>query len=63
DKATLQTVWKIQLPQKELKTFIPNYSFERFYIKGNQLLVTNNDYLMSIDLDKGTIAQKTELYN
>ncbi len=62
DKTTLKTVWKIQLPQKELKTFIPNYELERFCIKGNKLLVTNNDYLMTIDLDKGTIVKQENLY-
>lgn len=62
DKTTLKSIWKIQLPQKELKTFIPNYSFERFYIKDNQLLVSNNDYLMTIDLAKGTIVKQGNLY-
>lgn len=61
DKTTLKTVWKIQLPQKELKTFIPNYGFERFIIKGNQLFATNNDYLMIIDLNKGKIVKQFNL--
>ncbi len=62
DKTTLKTAWKLQLPQKELKTMIPKYGYERFYIKGDQLLVTNNDYLMTIDLGNGTIAAKSNLY-
>ena len=62
DKTTLKTIWKIQLPQKELKTIIPNYEFERFFIKENKLLVTNNDYLMTIDLDNGTIVKQENLY-
>ncbi len=62
DKTTLKTVWKTQLPQKELKTFIPNYNFERFFIKGDQLLVTNNDYLMTIDLGNGKIVKQENLY-
>lgn len=63
DKITLKTVWKLKLPQRELKTFTPNYGFERFFMKGNQLFVTNNDYLMIIDLDKGKIVKKTGLYD
>lgn len=62
DKTTLKTIWKTQLPQKELKTFIPNYNFERFFIKGDQLLVTNNDYLMTIDLGNGKIVKQENLY-
>lgn len=62
DKTTLKTIWKIQLPQKELKTIIPNYELERFYIKGDQLLVSNNNYLMTIDLDNGTIVKQEDLY-
>lgn len=62
DKTTLKTLWKLQLSQKELKTFIPNYGFERFFIKGNQMLVSNNDYLMTIDLDKGAIVKQENLY-
>lgn len=62
DKNTLKTVWKIQLPQKKLKTMIPNYGFERFFIKGDQMLVSNNDYLMTIDLSNGKIVKQDNLY-
>ncbi len=62
DKTTLKTVWKIQLPQKELKTFIPNYELERFFIKGDQMLVTNNDYLLTINLENGKIVKQEGLY-
>ena len=43
-------------------TMIPNYEFERFFLKENKLLVTNNDYLMTIDLGKGTIVKQEDLY-
>lgn len=62
DKNTLETVWKLQLPQKELKTIIPNYGNERFFIKDDQLWVTNNDYLMTIDLATGKMANPIDLY-
>jgi hypothetical protein len=62
DKNTLQTIWKLQLPQKKLKTIIPKYGFERFYLKGDQLLVTNNDYLMTIDLQSGKTVRQNDLY-
>lgn len=62
DKNTLKTVWKLQLPQKELKTLIPNYGYERFYIKENLLFVTNNNYLLKIDLEKGKIVEQFELF-
>ncbi|MGX9985456.1 hypothetical protein [Soonwooa purpurea] len=63
DKTTLKTIWKIQLPQKELKTFIPNYEMERFFIKGDQLFVSNNDYLMTINLENGKIVKQENLYD
>lgn len=62
DKTSLKTIWKIQLPQKKLKTMIPNYGFERFFIKGNQMLISNNDYLMTIDLSNGKIVKQESLY-
>lgn len=62
DKNTLKTVWKIQLPQKEKETFIPHYEMERFFLKGDQLLATNNDYLMTIDLETGKIVKQENLY-
>lgn len=63
DKTTLKTIWKTQLPQKELKTTIPNYGSERFLIKGDQMLVTNNDYLMTIDLTNGKIVKQENLFD
>lgn len=62
DKITLKTVWKLKLPQRELKTFTPNYGFERFFLKGNQLFATNNDYLMTINLENGKILKQEDLY-
>ena len=63
DKNTLKTAWKIQLPQKKLKTMIPNYGFERFFIKGDEMLVSNNDYLMTIDLNNGKIIKQENLFD
>jgi len=63
DKSTLKTIWKIQLPQKKLKTMIPHYESERFFIKDDQMLVTNNDYLMTIDLSNGKIVKQENLYD
>lgn len=63
DKSTLKTIWKIQLPQKKLKTMIPNYESERFFINGDQMLVSNNDYLMTIDLSNGKIVNQEGLYD
>jgi hypothetical protein len=63
DKSTLKTIWKIQLPQKKLKTMIPTYGYERFFIKGDQMLITNNDYLMTIDLGNGKIVKQEGLYD
>lgn len=63
DKSNLKTIWKIQLPQKKLKTMIPKYGFERFFIKGDQMLVSNNDYLMTIDLSNGKIIKQERLYD
>lgn len=62
DKNTLKTVWKILLPQKQLKTIIPKYDSERFFIKGNQMLVTNNDNLLTLDLSNGKILSTHSLY-
>lgn len=62
DKNTLKTKWKINLPQNALKTFIPKYNNERFFLKESQLLVSNNDYLMSLDLNKGNIIQQISLF-
>lgn len=62
DENTLKTVWKLQLPQKKNRTFIPKYDNEKFYIDDNQLFVANNDYLMIIDSDKGIIQQQFNLY-
>ncbi|HRN71973.1 MAG TPA: hypothetical protein PLM81_02515 [Ginsengibacter sp.] len=63
DKTSLKTIWKIQLPQKKLKTMIPRYGFERFFIKADQMLVSNNDYLMTIDLNNGKIIKQENLYD
>lgn len=63
DKNTLKTVWKVPLPQKELKTFIPQYNMERFFIKNDQMMVTNNDYLVTINLSNGKIVKKENLYD
>lgn len=63
DKSNLNTIWKLQLPQKKLKTIIPKYEMERFYIKGDQMLVSNNDYLMTIDLTNGKIVNQENLYD
>lgn len=62
DKNTLKTAWKLQLPQDKLKTFTPHYGFERFFIKGDQLWVSNNNYLMTIDLSSGKILKQENLY-
>jgi len=62
DKSTLKTIWKIQLPQKKLKTMIPHYESERFFIKNDQMLVSNNDYLMTIDLSNGKIVKQENLF-
>ena len=63
DKSTLKTIWKLQLPQKKLKTMIPQYGMERFYIKGDQMLISNNDYLMTIDLNNGKIVKQESLFD
>jgi len=63
DKNTLKTAWKLPLPQKKLKTIIPNYGNERFALVGDRLWVTNNDYLMTIDLATGKMADPIDLYS
>lgn len=62
DRNTLETVWKLQLPQERLKTFIPRYGYERFFIKGDQLLAGNNNYWMAVDLSSGKIVKQENLY-
>ncbi len=62
DKSNLKTIWKIQLPQKKLKTMIPTYGYERFFIIDDQMLVSNNDYLMTINLSNGKIVKQENLY-
>lgn len=62
NKTTLKTAWKLQLPQKKLKTMIPRYGMERFFLKGDQMMITNNDYLMTIDLNNGKILKQKSLY-
>ncbi len=62
DKNTLKTAWKLLLPQKELKTIIPSYGNERFFIDDDRLWVTNNDYMMIIDLATGKMVNQFELF-
>ncbi len=62
DKNTLKTAWKITLPQNKLNTLIPSYRNERFFLRGDQLLVTNNQFFMVIDLANGHIIQQENLY-
>lgn len=62
DENTLKTSWKLKLPQKKLKTMIPNYGFERFFIKGDRMLITNNDYLLTINLSNGKIIKEIKLF-
>lgn len=62
DTNSLKTIWKIQLPQKKLKTMIPHYESERFFIIDDQMLVSNNDYLMTINLSNGKIVKQENLY-
>lgn len=62
DKNTLKVQWKTTLPQVEMGTMIPYYEHELFRLKGDKLLVSNNDYLMTIDLETGEIERKVNLY-
>lgn len=62
DRNTLKTTWKLQLPQERLKTFTSHYGYERFFIKGDQLLASNNNYLMTVDLRSGKIVKQENLY-
>lgn len=62
NRTSLKTLWTLSLPQEEGKHFIPNYENERFYINENQMYVTNNDYLLVIDLDRGIIKRSTKLF-
>lgn len=62
NKNSLKTVWKVLLPQKTLKTIIPTYGNERFCVNGDELLVANNNYLMSIDLSSGKMKRQQSLY-
>ncbi len=62
DKNTLKTKWKINLPQNALKTFIPKYNNERFFLKDNLLFISNNDYFMSLDVNTGKITQQISLF-
>lgn len=60
DKSTLQAPWSIALPQEPQE--MNNYNKERFFLKGNQLFVSNSTHLLIIDVDKGTIVHTYPLF-
>lgn len=61
DKDNLTTQWAIALPQNENEDH--TYDKERFFLRGDQMLVANTSGICVIDLQKGSITTTYTLFD